>query len=116
MKTITTRNVFNVFNINDNKLELEKEFELKYDTQYDGYYKGTEDVRIMSDNENIYFTGNKITKNNPLHIHIEYGKINLENERSESCLLNIENKNRIEKNWVLFKKVVKIILFIIGFH
>tara|TARA_B100000282_G_C31737143_1_gene494090 strand:+ start:144 stop:2228 length:2085 start_codon:yes stop_codon:yes gene_type:complete len=104
LKTITTRNVFNIFNINGNKLELEKEFELKYDTQYDGYYKGTEDVRIMSDNENIYFTGNKITKNNPLHIHIEYGIVNLENERSESSLLNIENKNRVEKNWVLFKK------------
>ncbi len=101
---ITTRNIFNVFNINNNKLELEKEFELKYDTQYDDYYKGTEDVRIMSDNNSIYFTGNKITQNNPLHIHIEYGKINLEKGESESCLLNIENKNKVEKNWVLFKK------------
>ena len=72
---------------------------MKYDTTYDTFYKGTEDMRLINiNNEEIYFTGNKITQYPNLNIHIEYGKLDIEKETTESCLLNIENKAKIEKN------------------
>lgn len=105
MEGIITRNMCGVFTIKNNALELEKEFEVKYDTTYDTFYKGTEDMRLINiNNEEIYFTGNKITQYPNLNIHIEYGKLDIEKETTESCLLNIENKAKIEKNWVVFSK------------
>lgn len=104
---IITRNMCAIFKLQDNELKLEKEFEIKYNNKLDGFYGGTEDIRIMSDGTNIEFTGNKITQYEgygDMSIHIENGRLNLEKEEINSCLLDKENKNRIEKNWVLFSK------------
>tara|TARA_B100000123_G_scaffold146575_1_gene108262 strand:+ start:14585 stop:16687 length:2103 start_codon:yes stop_codon:yes gene_type:complete len=105
---IITRNICGIFDIKKDKLEEQKEFEIEYNKKLDGYYSGTEDIRIMSTKNSIEFTGNKITKfdgnYNDFTIHIENGKLDTENEKIESCLLTMENKNRIEKNWVLFTK------------
>ena len=51
----------------------------------------------MSDGTNIEFTGNKITQYEgygDMSIHIENGRLNLEKEEIDSCLLDKENKNR----------------------
>tara|TARA_B100000900_G_scaffold259070_1_gene220826 strand:- start:6922 stop:9036 length:2115 start_codon:yes stop_codon:yes gene_type:complete len=102
LQNIITRNVCAIFDYKDNKVIFKKEFEIEYNNIFDSYYKGTEDIRIMSYNNELYFTGNKITNHNDFNIFIEYGRINLQEEKLESCLLNIENKNKIEKNWVMF--------------
>lgn len=103
---IITRNICAIFNIHEGELNLEKEFEIGYNKKFDGFYAGTEDIRIMSTGDSIEFTGNKITKfegdYNDFTIHIENGKLDTEKEKVDSCLLTMENKNRIEKNWVLF--------------
>ncbi len=105
--SITTRNMCSIFDITNNELILQKDFELGYNDKLDGFYKGTEDIRITAHNDSIEFTGNKITQYGgygDMTIHIEHGRLNEEEEKVESCLLNIENKKRIEKNWVLFTK------------
>ena len=102
LKSIETRNVFTVFNYKDNKLVKEKEFEIKYDRIFDDYYKGIEDMRLMEHNNELFFTGSKITNSQDLTIYIEHGKINLDDECVESCLLDIENRSKTEKNWVMF--------------
>ena len=101
LKSIETRNVFTVFNYKDNKLVKEKEFEIKYDRIFDDYYKGI-DMRLMEHNNELFFTGSKITNSQDLTIYIEHGKINLDDECVESCLLDIENRSKTEKNWVMF--------------
>ena len=105
LNNIITRNICGVFNIVSNTLVLEKEFEVKYKDTYDGIYKGTEDIRLISFNNELYYTGNKITTQGygeNLHIHVEYGTLDIASENTSACLLTIDNKNRIEKNWVLF--------------
>ena len=102
LNSIETRNILTIFNFNDNKLTKEKEFEVKYDTIFDGFYKGIEDMRLMEHNNELFFTGSKITNSEDLTIFIEHGKINLNDKCVESCLLDIKNKSKVEKNWVMF--------------
>lgn len=102
LSRVETRNICSVFHFDCNKLIKEDEFEIAYDNQFDCYYKGIEDMRLFSFKNELYFTGTTITKHPGLHTHIEYGKLDLENKRTYSCLLNIENKHPVEKNWVLF--------------
>ena len=103
--SITTRNMCGIFDISNNELVSDKEFEIKYNQKLDCFYSGTEDIRIMSTGDKLEFTGNKIshyTNYHDLTIHIEHGNLNTETESVASCLLDIENKKRVEKNWVLF--------------
>lgn len=102
LNSIETRNMCAIYDIVDNKLTLSKEFEVDYDTSTDGFYRGIEDVRITSHNDAVYFTGNRITQYPDLNITIEYGKLDVETGSLSSTLLDIENKSKIEKNWVLF--------------
>lgn len=102
LTSVETRNICNSFTIGCDKLIPDNEFEIQCNSQYDGYFKGIEDMRIFSFHNEIYFTGNRITKHQNLNIHIECGKINLHKNSTYSCLLNIPNKKRIEKNWVVF--------------
>jgi|UniRef100_A0A6C0IQ76 hypothetical protein len=102
LETIETRNMCAVYDITDDALTLSRQFEIKYDASMDGFYKGIEDIRITSMENELYFTGNRITQYPDLNITIEYGKLDLKNEQLCSTLLNIENKSKIEKNWVLF--------------
>lgn len=102
LNSIETRNMCAIYDIVDGELSLVKSFEIKYNESTDGFYKGIEDIRITSFNGELYFTGNRITEYPDLHITIEYGKLNIETEQLSSTLLDIENKSKIEKNWVLF--------------
>ena len=105
MGDIITRNICGVFDIVDKQLVLNREFEIKYNDSYDGRYKGTEDIRLTSFKDQLFYTGNKITKDgygNDLQIHIEYGCLDIATESTNACLLTIDKKNRVEKNWVLF--------------
>tara|TARA_B100000424_G_C22939820_1_gene500119 strand:+ start:686 stop:2788 length:2103 start_codon:yes stop_codon:yes gene_type:complete len=108
MTTCATRNICAIFDMQDGELKLQKEFEIKYNKHFDKFYIGTEDVRIISMKDSLQFTGNKITYfeggYDKFTIHIEHGILDLSKEQIESCLLTMEKKNRVEKNWVLFTK------------
>ena len=82
MNSCKTRNVCGIFDIQDDQLVLQNEFEIGYNNKFDNFYTGTEDVRIISKENSIEFTGNKIThyegKWEELAIHIEYGILDVE--------------------------------------
>ena len=71
---------------------------LKYNTEYDGYYEGLEDVRLISYKSKLLYNANRGVDNK---MCVEHGEIELYETTSE-CLLQKENQNQIEKNWVLF--------------
>ena len=99
--TIKTINVIAIINIDSDKWNKKKEFELKYDTIYDDYYVGIEDIRLFIHNDVLYFAGNRSVK--PQTMCIEFGKINLLSQQTVSMIVKCENQTQIEKNWVLFK-------------
>jgi tetratricopeptide (TPR) repeat protein len=99
--TIKTINVIAIINIDTEKWNKKKEFELKYDTIYDDYYVGIEDIRLFMYNDILYFDGNRSVK--PQTMCIEFGKINLLSQHTVSSIVKCENQTQIEKNWVLFK-------------
>ena len=99
--TIKTINVIAIIDINADKWNKKKEFELKYDTVYDDYYVGIEDIRLFSHKDILYFNGNRSVK--PQTMCIEFGKINLLSQQTVSTIVKCENQTQIEKNWVLFK-------------
>ena len=99
--TIKTINVIAIINIDSDKWNKKKEFELKYDTIYDDYYVGIEDIRLFIHNDILYFNGNRSVK--PQNMCIEFGKINLLSQQTVSTIVKCENQTQIEKNWVLFK-------------
>jgi len=99
--TIKTINVIAIIDINNDKWNKKKEFELKYDTIYDDYYVGIEDIRLFVYDDILYFSGNRSVK--PQNMCIEFGKINLLSQQTVSTIVRCENQTQIEKNWVLFK-------------
>jgi len=98
---ITTKNVIAVINISNKKWTKTKEFELSYDTIYDDVYVGIEDIRILWNDNKLYFNGNRAVKTD--NIYIEHGTINLVAQSAMSTIATCEKQQQIEKNWVLFK-------------
>ena len=100
---ITTKNVIAIIDIKDRVWKLVKEFELKYDTIYDDVYVGIEDIRLFSNENKLFFNGNRAVKTDT--IFIESGTINLKSEQTVSTIVSVssENQRQVEKNWVLFK-------------
>lgn len=92
---IITKNVLAYFNEDEQK---EDAVLLKYNTEYDGYYEGLEDVRLISYKSKLLYNANRGVDNK---MCVEHGEIELYETMSE-CLLQKENQNQIEKNWVLF--------------
>ena len=92
---IITKNVLAYFNEDEQK---EDAVLLKYNTEYDGYYEGLEDVRLISYKGKLLYNANRGVDNK---MCVEHGEIELYETTSE-CLLQKENHNQIEKNWVLF--------------
>lgn len=98
---ITTKNVIAVINISNKKWNKTKEFELSYDTIYDDVYVGIEDIRILWNDNKLYFNGNRAVKTD--NIYIEHGTINLIAQSTLSTIVTCEKQQQIEKNWVIFK-------------
>lgn len=90
------------------------EFELNYNKCYDDLYVGLEDIRIFSNNENIFFNANRGLGYNKMMI--ETGKINLGSASVSSNLIYTDNQKDIEKNWVLFKNGKRELKMIYGWH
>ena len=99
-ENIKTINVIAVLDISKDKWVKKTEFELKYNESYDGLYVGLEDIRIFSNNGELYFNANR-----GLEYHnmvIEHGKINIGSQSTESNLIKKIDQRTIEKNWTLF--------------
>ena len=60
LKSIETRNVFLFLIIKITNWSKKKSLN-KNDKIFDDYYKGIEDMRLMEHNNELYFTGSKIT-------------------------------------------------------
>jgi len=72
---------------------------LDYNKCYDDTYAGLEDVRLFSNNEVICFNATRVLEYGRSYIEhgtIKYGAI-------ASNLVTVDNKQGVEKNWVLFK-------------
>jgi len=94
-ENIITKNVIMRFNKNRQNCDAAL---LNYNTKYDGYYKGPEDLRIISHKGKLLYNANRVINTN---IFIEHGEI-IMNDTSNEYILKKENQNQIEKNWVLF--------------
>jgi tetratricopeptide (TPR) repeat protein len=111
---IITKNILACININKSIWKIESQVELKYNETYDDSYVGLEDVRIMPHNAKLYFNANRgLGYGNML---IEHGKINLKSKSTLSNLLEIDNQNKIEKNWVLFTNADRELKIIYGWN
>ena len=98
---ICSINVLLEFDENNRKI---REHVLHYDKKQDGIYVGIEDIRLLySKNQGILYSANRgITIGN---IMVEYGTLNLSNNAVFSKLITKENRQLIEKNWVLFENL-----------
>jgi hypothetical protein len=97
---IITKNIITI--IDANSFAILDEFELKYNTVYDDFYFGLEDVRLFLDNNIVEFNTNRCLNKGNIMV-IENGTISLLTKQTTSNLLDIENIDTIEKNWVIFK-------------
>ena len=96
---ITTKNVIAVIDILNPIWKKKEEYLLKYDTNADNLYVGLEDIRLMTYKGELLFNANRgLGYGNMV---IEHGSI--QDGKTNSSFLKIENQNKIEKNWVLFQ-------------
>ncbi|MFM7985499.1 MAG: hypothetical protein ACKPKO_39910, partial [Candidatus Fonsibacter sp.] len=100
-ENITTHNVIAIFNIEEKEWKLKKQFLLEYDKSLDNLYIGLEDVRLININDTVYFNANRGIKYSSMSI--EHGTINLNTNATTSRIINKDQQNNIEKNWVLFE-------------
>lgn len=100
-KTIATKNIITVFDIREPMWKKCDEFVLKYNEVYDSLYIGVEDIRLIMNEDTLYYNANRGLSYN--HITIETGTIDLLNQTTNSQLVIKQNIKPIEKNWVLFK-------------
>ena len=104
-ETINTINIISSYSIYDNNLIKKNMQMLEYNEICDGRYKGLEDVRLFSYNNDILYNANRGVDEK---MFVEHGKIILESNRiytKDDTLLHKENQSNIEKNWVLFKDI-----------
>jgi len=99
--SVTTKNIITILDTGEPIWKKIDEFVLKYDEKHDGLYVGIEDVRVIVNNENLYYNANRglAYKN----IKIETGVIDISNQTAISSLVTKEDLQPVEKNWVLFK-------------
>jgi len=108
-KTITTKNIITIFDVREPRWKKMDEFVLKYNEVYDSLYIGVEDIRLLMNNEKLYYNANRgLTYG---HITIETGTIDVLTHITNSQLVIKENIKPVEKNWVLFtdKSALKVI-------
>jgi len=96
---IMSQNVFATINVGGGQWNKTNETVLEYNKCYDNIYVGLEDVRLFSNNEVICFNATRPLAYGRSYIEhgtIKYGAI-------ASNLVTVDNKQGVEKNWVLFK-------------
>ena len=99
-KTITTKNIITTFDIREPTWKKCDEFILKYNEVYDSLYVGVEDIRLLMNDNKLYYNANRGLSYN--HITIETGTIDLLSQTTKSQLVIKQNIKPVEKNWVLF--------------
>jgi hypothetical protein len=101
---IITHNVLSKIDISNEKWEYITQPQiLEYNTELNSRYVGLEDVRLIVNNNEIYYNANRGIGNNEMKI--EHGSILLTSDTckiQKSIILKKEKENLIEKNWVLF--------------
>ena len=98
---IVTKNAVAVVDISNPTWTIKSEFEMPYNKDLDELYVGLEDVRILSDGTNLFYSSNRGISNH--HLMIEHGTLNVDTQTYRSGLVIIENQKQVEKNWVLFR-------------
>uniref|UniRef100_A0A6C0JGA0 Glycosyltransferase 2-like domain-containing protein n=1 Tax=viral metagenome TaxID=1070528 RepID=A0A6C0JGA0_9ZZZZ len=111
---ITTKNVLSYVNMTKNDWKIESQAELKYNESYDDLYVGLEDVRIMPYNAKLYFNANRGLGHG--NMVVEHGKINIKSRSTLSHLIETDNQNKVEKNWVLFTNAERELKIIYGWN
>lgn len=99
-KVISTKNLITIFDKREPCWKKTDEFIVKYDETHDGLYVGIEDIRLIMNNGELHFNGNRGIEYK--NIRIETGTIDLLNQQTNSSLVWKENTHSVEKNWVLF--------------
>ena len=118
---INTRSINKNYNYNnannigqDTMWEKTSEFILEHNRTLDNRYIGIEDVRLFISNGDLFYNGNRGFHDKFM---IEHGAISLKTKRAVSALVTIENQQRTEKNWVLFRNnETSILNMIYGWH
>jgi tetratricopeptide (TPR) repeat protein len=88
---------------NSSSWTVVKECFLDYKNEYDNRYVGLEDVRIMSFDNQIYYTANRGLSGNKMVI--EHGIIDTTRFITEHVKhLEYDHQRQIEKNWVMFEE------------
>jgi tetratricopeptide (TPR) repeat protein len=101
-KHISTKNAIAIIDISSPTWKIKTEFEMPYNVELDGVYVGLEDVRIVSDGNQLLYSSNRGIDNH--HLMIEHGTINVDDPQSyTSGLVIMENQKQVEKNWVMFQ-------------
>jgi hypothetical protein len=95
---ITTKNVIAKIDVSKRNWSKMSEYFLIYDEKHDNKYEGLEDVRLIMQNDILYFNANRGLA--PSNMIIEHGTI--EGEHTFSNLIYTGNQKSIEKNWVIF--------------
>jgi glycosyltransferase involved in cell wall biosynthesis len=95
----TNQNALATINVGGGQWNKTNETVLEYNKCYDDTYAGLEDVRLFSNNEVICFNATRVLEYGRSYIEhgtIKYGAV-------ASNLVTVDNKQGVEKNWVLFK-------------
>tara|TARA_A100001011_G_scaffold400434_1_gene514951 strand:+ start:1950 stop:3905 length:1956 start_codon:yes stop_codon:yes gene_type:complete len=103
VKNIISINKFLTYDKEFNKLQVK---EMNYDYK-NRQYEGIEDIKIINNNNDIKFIGNKLKINNNIGICI--GHYDISNCNIIYNELSKENEESCEKNWVFIPKTDKII-------
>ena len=93
-----TRNIISINKYLEFDNNLQERLETEIPKEYsDRQYEGIEDIKLIIENNEVYFTGTSQLKNNNIGVVWGEYNINKDLEYSEICK---ENINNCEKNWV----------------
>lgn len=96
---IMNKNVLATIDIGGGQWNKTNETVLEYNKCYDDTYTGLEDIRIFTNNEVLFFNATRVLEYGRSYIEhgtIKYGAVS-------SNLVTVDNKQDVEKNWVLFR-------------
>jgi len=95
---IITKNAISTLDISKPLWQITDEFELGYDKSQDGHYIGLEDVRLLLEDDKLFYHANRGLKTGDMSV--EHGQIALESKTTKNAQWP-KGKHSLEKNWVL---------------
>jgi hypothetical protein len=103
-----------IYVLNKDTFELINQYELQHNSKHDGLYVGLEDVKLFPHDDKLLYICNRGIRVG--EIQVERGAIGPSGVCT-SELMNLENKNMVEKNWVLFyHRMNKTIQFVYNWY